>query len=388
MAYDDSKLAALGDLGQSVWLDFISRDLLRSGGLGARVAQGVAGMTTNPTIFDKAIGRGASYDEQIQELADAAGRRPAIVDALIVADVQEACDLLRPVYDAHGPRRRLRLHRGAAGARLRHGQDGRRGPAPAARRRAAQPHGEDPGHAAGPGGHPPDGRRRPQHQHHAAVRDRRLRAGGRRLPRRPRGPRRARRADRRACARWRASSCRGSTPRPTARSTSSSPPRATTRVRSRLEGLRGTLGVANAKLAYRRFLEIASSERWHRLAERGAHAQRCCGRAPAPRIPDYDDLLYVDNLIGPQTVNTMPEETLQAFLDHGVVRRTVDQGADEAHDRVEQAARLGHRREGDHRRAAGRGRGPVSRLVRRAAGERRAQACRAADRRARRRMSA
>ncbi len=102
MGYDDSKLAALGDLGQSVWLDFISRDLLQSGGLGARVAQGVAGMTTNPTIFDKAIGGGRSYDEQIQELAEHGQSAAAIVDALIVADVQEACDLLRPVYDRTG----------------------------------------------------------------------------------------------------------------------------------------------------------------------------------------------------------------------------------------------------------------------------------------------
>ena len=76
MAHDNSKLAALGDLGQSVWLDFISRDLLRSGRLGERVAQGVAGMTTNPTIFDKAIGQGDAYDEQILELTTPAARRP------------------------------------------------------------------------------------------------------------------------------------------------------------------------------------------------------------------------------------------------------------------------------------------------------------------------
>ena len=76
----------------------------------------------------------------------------------------------------------------------------------------------------------------------------------------------------------------------------------------------------------------------------------------------------------------MPAETLEAFLDHGVVRRTVDQGVDEARERFAQAAHLGHRHEGHHRRAAARGRGPVSRLVRRAPGERRTQACRAADR--------
>ena len=102
MAHDNSKLAALGDLGQSVWLDFISRDLLRSGRLGERVAQGVAGMTTNPTIFDKAIGQGDAYDEQIHELIDAGRTTADIADALIATDVQDACDLLRPVYDGTG----------------------------------------------------------------------------------------------------------------------------------------------------------------------------------------------------------------------------------------------------------------------------------------------
>jgi len=99
--------------------------------------------------------------------------------------------------------------------------------------------------------------------------------------------------------------------------------------------------VANAKLAYSRSLEISSTERWHRLAERGAQAQRLLWASTGAKNPNYDDLLYVDNLIGPQTVNTMPEETLQAFLDHGVVRRTVDQGFEEARDRLEQAAALG-----------------------------------------------
>ena len=102
MAHDNSKLAALLDLGQSVWLDFISRDLLRSGRLDELVSQGVGGMTTNPTIFDKAIGKGDSYDEQIEDVV-ARGRPTAeIVDALIVADVQTACDLLRPVYEHTG----------------------------------------------------------------------------------------------------------------------------------------------------------------------------------------------------------------------------------------------------------------------------------------------
>jgi transaldolase len=340
MAYDDSKLAALGDLGQSVWLDFISRDLLRSGALGARVAQGVAGVTTNPTIFAKAIGQGTSYDEQIQELADRGRSAAAIVDALIVADVQEACDLLRPVYERTGHAdgyvsievppalaydthktvdEAHRLQRAVERPNLMVKIPGTPQGLPAIRQTVA----------AGLNINITllfaiDVYEQVVDAYLGGLEDRVAR--GEPVD------------DVRSVASFFVSRVDAKADREIDEQLSVESDET---VRSRLEGLKGTLGVANAKLAYRRFLEISSSERWHRLAERGAHAQRLLWASTSTKDPRYDDLLYVDNLIGPQTVNTMPGETLEAFLDHGVVRRTVDQGADEARDRVEQAARLG-----------------------------------------------
>ena len=111
--------------------------------------------------------------------------------------------------------------------------------------------------------------------------------------------------------------------------------------RERLRALRGSLGLANARLVYRRFTETVRTERWHRLAERGAHLQRVLWASTSTKDPGYSDVLYVDGLIGPHTINTMPLETLESFRDHGAVRRTVDQGYDEARERFDEAPLLG-----------------------------------------------
>jgi transaldolase len=95
-------------------------------------------------------------------------------------------------------------------------------------------------------------------------------------------------------------------------------------------GLRGKLGVANSRLVYRRFAEIHSSERWRALAAKGATVQRMLWASTSTKNPLYDDLLYVNNLIGPHTVNTLPENTYEAFKDHGVVERTVDKDLETA----------------------------------------------------------
>jgi transaldolase len=100
--------------------------------------------------------------------------------------------------------------------------------------------------------------------------------------------------------------------------------------------LRGTIAIANAKLAYQRFLEITADERWQALAERGAHVQRPLWASTGTKNPAYSDVLYVDNLIGPDCVNTMPDPTIEAFMDHGVVERTVDRDVDGARRQLEQ----------------------------------------------------
>ena len=105
--------------------------------------------------------------------------------------------------------------------------------------------------------------------------------------------------------------------------------------------LRGTLAVAQAKLAYQQFLRRFSGPRWEALAARGANRQRPLWASTSTKNPAYPDLLYVDNLIGPDTVDTLPDATISAFLDHGTVKRTVDAGVDEAERQLQQASELG-----------------------------------------------
>jgi len=105
--------------------------------------------------------------------------------------------------------------------------------------------------------------------------------------------------------------------------------------------LKGKLAIANAKLAYQRYQEIFAGERWEALATRGATPQRCLWASTSTKNPDYRDVMYVEQLIGPDTVNTMPEETIQAFQEHGEVALTLEQGIDEAKRVFEQVAEAG-----------------------------------------------
>jgi transaldolase len=98
----------------------------------------------------------------------------------------------------------------------------------------------------------------------------------------------------------------------------------------RAKGMMGKAAIANAKLAYQRFTEVFSGERWERLSGRGARVQRPLWASTSTKNPAYRDVVYVEELIGPDTVNTMPLATIEAFADHGVARRTVDEGLDRA----------------------------------------------------------
>ena len=105
--------------------------------------------------------------------------------------------------------------------------------------------------------------------------------------------------------------------------------------------LAGRLAVANAKLAYQRYKELFSGERWEKLAAKGAKTQRCLWASTSTKNPDYRDVIYVEELIGPETVNTMPEETIEAFQDHGEVALTLERDLDEAKRVFEQIAEVG-----------------------------------------------
>ena len=105
--------------------------------------------------------------------------------------------------------------------------------------------------------------------------------------------------------------------------------------------LKGKLAIANAKLAYQRYEELFSGERWGALAAKGATKQRCLWASTSTKNPEYRDVMYVEELLGPETVNTMPLETIEAFQDHGVVADTLEQGIDEARKLLEDLASAG-----------------------------------------------
>ena len=339
MAQEDFRLAALRDLGQSVWLDFISRDLLQSGRLGELVELGVAGMTTNPTIFDKAIEQGTSYDRQIDELAGRASGGE-IVDELIATDVRDACDLLRPVWERTGHSDGyVSIEVPPAYA------DDTAGTI--AKAKALSDMVDRPNLMVKIPGTPPGIPAIREsvaaglnvnitllfsRQNYERVLDAYMSGLEDRVARHEPID------DLHSVASFFVSRVDAKADKTIDDLLAGERDKA---VRSRLQGLRGTLGLANARLVYRRFAESQRTERWHRLAERGGRLQRVLWASTSTKDPSFSDVLYVDGLIAPHTVNTMPLETLEAFIDHGTVRRTADQGADDARERFDEAPRLG-----------------------------------------------
>jgi transaldolase len=107
------------------------------------------------------------------------------------------------------------------------------------------------------------------------------------------------------------------------------------------DDLKGKAAIANARIAYESFQRIFSGERWDRLAEEGANVQRPLWASTSTKNPDYPDTLYVDELIGPDTVNTMPDATIDAARDHATAARTVDKDVEEAHRVIERVREAG-----------------------------------------------
>jgi transaldolase len=323
-------LHRLSALGQSVWLDSLSRDLLETGELAERMRDdAVCGVTSNPTIFQKAMAEGSRYDEQLREVA-ADGRPPAeIFFALASRDVGQACDLMRPVWD------------GGAGLSgyvsievdptLAYDAGGTRAQAldlhAAINRRTSTSRFPPPGR-------PP------------AIED--MIAAGRSINvtlifslERHRQVMEAyvRGIERLVGA--------GGDPSGVSSVASFFISRVDTETDKRLDaigghdGLKGRLGVANAKLAYRQWQEVFAGERWERLAAAGASEQWCLWASTSTKDPAYSDVLYVEPLIGPKTVNTMPEETIVAFQDHGRAESRLEDGAAEAELLLEELAGVG-----------------------------------------------
>jgi len=317
----DSNLHKLSALGQSVWIDYLSRDLLETGEL-ARMMDGdaVVGITSNPTIFQKAISHGERYDEQLRELLGSGETdTKEIFLQLSSRDIADACDLLRPIWEEGNgldgyvswevdPRLAYEREATIAEARRLHGWIEK--PNLYVKIPATEP-GLGAIEEMIAAGRNINVTLIFSLERYAAVVDAYIR-GVERLV-----------AD-------------GGDPSKVHSVASFFVSRVDTETDKRLDAigghdeLKGKLGIANAKLAYRHYLEAFSSARWAPLAEKGATKQRCLWASTSTKNPDYRDVMYVEELIGPETVDTMPEETIKAFQDHGRVAETLMRDSDGA----------------------------------------------------------
>jgi len=316
----NSRLHQLSELGQSVWIDFLSRQLLRSGELARMMEEdAVVGVTSNPTIFQKAISEGDAYDEQFKEVLAEEDDPKEVFLRLAVQDVQDACDLLRPAWDGGGGQdgyvsievdpnlaydtqatidEAQRLHELVDRANCFVKIPATEAGLPAIEEMIAR-------------GRSINVTLIFSLQRYAEVVEAYLRGLERLVE-------------------------SGGDPGPVASVASFFVSRVDTEADRRLEEvgapdeLKGKLAVANAKLAYQRYEELFAGERWEALRAKGARTQRCLWASTSTKNPEYRDVLYVEELIGPETVNTMPEETIQAFQDHGEVALTLERDLDDA----------------------------------------------------------
>jgi transaldolase len=329
----DSNLHKLSKRGQSVWIDSLSRTMLDSGQLKNLMKDdAVVGVTTNPTIFQKAIAAGDAYDEQLKELLDQESDPKEIFLQLSARDVEAALDLFAKVheenpldgfvswevdptlaYDREGTfEEAMRLHKWLDRPNL---------------------------YVKIPATKPGLG----------AIED--CIAGGKSinvtlifsLQR----YREVVEAYLRGLERLVAS---GGNPSKVHSVASFFVSRVDTEADKRLDAigskdalaLRGKLAIANARLAYEHYQDAFAGPRWEFLAGKGANVQRCLWASTSTKNPDYRDVTYVEELIGPDTVDTMPLETIEAFQDHGEVRGdTVMENVGAAHKLLEQLAKVG-----------------------------------------------
>ena len=312
-----SRLEQLSALGQSVWIDFLSRDLLESGALARAVDEdAVVGVTSNPTIFAKALASGDHYDAQLASRGGGNAKR--IFLALAMRDVANACDLLRPVWE------RTKARDGYVSIEvdpnLAHDTQ-------ATIDEATQLH---------------DAIAKPNllvkipatHAGLAAIEE--MTAHGRSINvTLIFSLRRHRQVIEAYLAGLERLIAAGGDPSRVHSVASFFVSRVDTETDRRLDelgrdDLRARLGIANAKLAYQQYRELFQGERWETLAARGATTQRCLWASTSTKDRSLRDTRYVEELIGPETISTMPEDTIRAFQDHGRVDLTLESDLDDA----------------------------------------------------------
>ena len=332
-------LAETHALGQSIWYDNISRALIRTGGLRALVEQGVRGVTSNPTIFEKAIAGSSDYDEELRRLV--ADRRSAqeIYEELVLDDIRGGCDVLLPIFASSG------------------GVDGRISlevlPELAANTEQTVAEGLRLAHLVGrpnvmikvpatPEGIPAVRALTAQGvsvnvtlifslAQYQAVSDSyllgledRVAAGGSLEGLASVASFFVSRVDS-ACDKLLAGMEKSGNPDEVELATK----------------LTGKIAIANAKLAYELYQQTIATARWAALDARGARSQRLLWASTGTKDPRYPDTLYLDGLIGSDTVNTVPPATLKAYMDHGHPGPSLTRDLEEAHRQIEAFAALG-----------------------------------------------
>jgi transaldolase len=340
MASDKTTLQQLLDQGQSPWLDNISRVMLRDGAFQALLDRGIVGMTSNPSIFQKAIGGSDAYDDELRRLVRAGKSAADIYDDLVLDDIRAAAALLRPVYEGTGGRDgyvSIEVAPALADDTERTLREARRLFSYLNRPNVMI---KIPGTPAGI----PAIRQAIANginvnvtllfavESYRAVAEAYL-AG----------------LEERAAAGWSIGGI--------ASVASFFVSRVDTAVDKRLDALiegaddaartaalgalKGTAAIANARVAYAAFGEVFAGPRWAALAAKGARTQRPLWASTSVKTPGVRDVRYVEELIGPDTVDTMPDATIAAVLDHGVVRRTLDADVAGARAALERLARAG-----------------------------------------------
>jgi len=310
----DTPLTQLSAQGQSVWIDFLSRKFVQDGDLAGLVRDGVKGVTSNPTIFQSAIAEGDAYDEQLREVLKTETEPKEVFLAVAVEDIKAACDVLRPVWDEAGENARDGWVSLEVDPNLAHDTEG-------TIEEAKRLHGlvdkpnlfiKIPATKEGlpaieetiAAGIPVNVTLIFSLQRHREVAEAYIRG-----------------LQRYADA--------GGDLTKIASVASFFISRVDTEADRRLDEvgghdeLKGTLAIANGKLAYQTYKEVFAGEQWEALKAKGGTAQRCLWASTSTKNPAYRDVMYVEELVGPETVNTMPRETVEAFLDHGEVRGNV-----------------------------------------------------------------
>jgi transaldolase len=326
-----SRLHELTDQGVSIWIDSLSREMLETGELTRLMEEdAVVGVTSNPTIFQKALSTGDWYDEQLREVLGSEDDPTEIFLQLAKGDVKRACALLRPVWDGgQGQDGYVSLE---VDPTLAYDRERTFEQAMRFHEEVDEPNLLVKIPATVPGlGAIEDAIAEGKSinitlifslERYKAVVEAYLRGLERLVE-------------------------AGGDPTRVASVASFFVSRVDTEADKRLEALgntelQGELAIANARLAYQHYLETFSGERWERLAAKGATKQRCLWASTSTKNPDYRDVMYVEELIGPETVNTMPLETVRAFQDHGEVKPgSLLQGVDEARRLLDQLREAG-----------------------------------------------